>query len=86
VRGCGDGGNDAPSGEDATVNNLFRVFRARHQLSPATSEERPMVRRKRRSMCVVSRAESDLKDGRGSSETTSGLYFISSDGASPKSL
>ena len=45
VGGGGDGGNDAPSGTDAAVDILLRVFRTRHPLSPATSEERPIVRR-----------------------------------------
>jgi len=68
--GGGDGGNDATSGTDAAVDNLPGVFRARHPLSPETSEERPIVRRKRRKMCVVSHAASDLEGGQASSETT----------------
>ena len=86
VGGGGDGGNDAPSGTDAAVDNLLGVFRARHPLSPATSEERPIVRRKRRSKCVVSRVDSDLEGARASSETTSDLDFNASDCASPESL
>jgi len=70
VGGGGDGGNDAPSGTDAAVDNLLGVFPARHPLSPAVSEERPIVRRKRRSKCVVSGVDSDLEGARASSETT----------------
>jgi len=86
VGGAGDGGNDAPSGMDAAADNLFGVFRARHPLSPATSEERPIVRRKRRSKCVVSLVDSDWEGARASSETTTDLYFNARDCASPESL
>ena len=50
------------------------------------SEERPIVRRKRRSKCVVSRVDFDFEGARGLSETTSDLDFIVSDGASPEGL
>jgi len=82
----GDGGNDPPSCTDAAVDNLLGVFRARHPLSPATSEEMPIVRRKRRSKCVVSRVDSDLDGAWASSETTSDLDFNASACASPESL
>jgi len=48
VMGDRGGGDDAPSGTDAAIDDLFGVFRTRHPLSPMTSEERPVVRRKLR--------------------------------------
>ena len=55
MEGVIDGGDDAPRGTDAGLDDLFGVFRARHLLSPATSAERLILRRKRLPRIMASR-------------------------------
>jgi len=53
VEGDGGDGDDVPSGTDAAIDDLLGVNRMRHPLSPTASEERPGVRRKRRSKWIT---------------------------------
>ena len=85
VEGDGGGGDDVPSGTDAAIDDLFGVNRTRHPLSPTASEERPVVRRKRRTMWITRRVDSDGESAGRSSENNSDQDFIASDGASPES-
>jgi len=85
VRGDRRGGDDAPSGTDAAIDDLFWVSRTRHQLSPTTSEERPVMRRRLRPKWSCSRVDSDAESTGRSSAYNSDLDFIVTDGASPES-
>ena len=79
------GGDDVPSGTEAAIDDLFGVNRTRHPLSPTASEERPVVRRKRRTKWITRRVDSDEESAGRSSENNSDQDFIASDGASPES-
>ena len=85
VEGDGGDGDDVPSGTDAAIDDLFGVNRMRHPLSPTASEERPVVRRKRRSKWITGRVDSDEESAGRSSKNDSDKDFIVSDGASPES-
>jgi len=86
VRSDRVGGDNAPSGTDAAIDDLFGVARTRHPLSPTTSEERRVMRRKLRPKWSCSRVDSDAESTGRLSENNSDLDFIVSDGASPESL
>ena len=85
VEGDGGDGDDVPSGTDAAIDDLFGVNRMRHPLSPTASEERPVVRRKRRSKWITRRVDSDEESAGRSSKNDSDKDFIVSDDASPES-
>ena len=85
VEGDGGDGDDVPSGTNAASNDLFGVNRMRHPLSPTASEERPVVRRKRRPKWITRRVDSDKESAGRSSKNSLDKDFIVSDGASPES-
>ena len=77
VEGDGGDGVDVPSGTDAAIDDLFGVNRMRHPLSLTASEERPVVRRKRRSKWITRHVDSDEESAGRSSKNSSDRISLS---------
>ena len=77
VDGDGGDGDDVTSGTDAAIDDLFGVNRMRHPLSLTASEERPVVRRKRRSKWITRHVDSDKESAGRSSKNSSDRISLS---------
>ena len=77
VEAPGGSGDDTPSGTEAALDSLFGPAEPRHPLSPTTSQEMSLRRKKRQSKWLVLQRRDDRTDSNAESSTGESSDHIS---------